>query len=221
MIRDVTLSFDNGPTTAVTPHVLEVLARFNIKSTFFVLGKNLQTPETRALIEQASKAGHWIGNHTFTHSIPLGRLTDPQAPQMEIGRTQEIIAPVAHADKLFRPFGGGGKLGPHLLSEGARQYLVDGGFSCVLWNSIPHDWDDPQNWVETALAQCRELPWALVVLHDYDTGAMVHLQGFIERALAEGARFRQEFPPDCVPMLRGKAQMDMTPMVTPQPAAAH
>ena len=85
----------------------------------------------------------------------------------------------------------------------------------MLWNAIPHDWDRPDEWVETALTQCRSLPWALVVLHDYDTGAMVHLEDFIQRALAEGARFRQEFPPECVPMVRGQEMMPMAEMVTP------
>ena len=52
-IGDITLSFDNGPTVEVTPLVLDVLARQQIKASFFVLGKNLQTPQTQALMRRA------------------------------------------------------------------------------------------------------------------------------------------------------------------------
>lgn len=144
MIRDITLTFDNGPTEAVTPHVLDVLERHGIKASFFVLGRNLQTPQTRALIERAARAGHWIGNHTFTHSVPLGLTQGPEIARREITDTQALIEHVASPRRLFRPFGGGGKLGSHLLSASALSLLQDGGYTCVLWNSIPHDWDDPQ-----------------------------------------------------------------------------
>jgi hypothetical protein len=74
----------------------------------------------------------------------------------------------------------------------------------VLWNSIPRDWAEPDAWVATALAQCKAQAWSLMVLHDLPTGAMRHLQHFIHLARAAGARFRQDFPPDCVPIVRGK-----------------
>lgn len=218
-IGDITLSFDNGPTVEVTPLVLDVLARQQIKASFFVLGKNLQKPQTQALMRRAAGEGHWIGNHTFTHSVPLGRQTGDDVAQREIGRTQACLDGVVHPDRLFRPFGGGGVIGDHLLSAPVLRHLVEGGYTCVLWNSIPRDWAEPDAWVETALEQCRRLPWALVVLHDYDTGAMVHLERFIERARAEGARFRQDFPPDCVPLVAGKARADMTPYVAAEAGA--
>jgi peptidoglycan/xylan/chitin deacetylase (PgdA/CDA1 family) len=214
MNRTITLSFDNGPTTAVTPHVLDVLARHGIRSTFFVLGKHLEDADTRAVARDAARAGHWIGNHTYTHSVPLGEMMDPKTPEHEIGRTQRLIADLSHADKLFRPFGGGGKLGPHLLSPAAYDYLRDNAFTCVLWNSIPRDWDDADGWVETALAQARAGDWTLTVLHDYETGAMRHLDRFIQGALDEGFTFRQEFPADCLPMVRGVVRDDMDHFVS-------
>jgi len=206
VIRDVTLSFDNGPTAGVTGHVLEVLRRHDIRATFFVLGKNIVEPSLKLLARRAHDEGHWIGNHTFSHGVPLGkRADDRDAPHHEIGETQVLIGELAHPQKFFRPNGGGGVLGSHLLSRDAADYLQRGQFTCVLWNAVPRDWDDPAGWVETALAQCRALPWALVVLHDLPTGAMAHLDAFIARARDEGATFRQDFPPDCLPMIEGKA----------------
>ena len=74
----------------------------------------------------------------------------------------------------------------------------------MLWNAIPRDWDDPDGWAERALAQCRSQPWTLLVLHDLPTGAMNHLDRFINRAIEAGARFQQDFPPDCVPIRSGE-----------------
>lgn len=203
MIRDVTLSFDNGPTAGVTEHVLDVLRQHDILSSFFVLGGKLAEPPLRALASRARDEGHWIGNHTYTHSVPLGKVTDANTPDLEIGRTQTLIGNLSHPARLFRPSGGGGALGRHLLSPEAADYLQRGQYTCVLWNAVPHDWDDPQGWVETALVQCRALPWAVVVLHDLPTGAMAYLPSFIDRARAEGARFRQEFPRECLAMVEG------------------
>src|SRR5689334_24020195 len=114
---DLTLSFDNGPDPDATPLVLDVLAKRGIKATFFVIGKNLVAH--RALAERATGEGHWIGNHTFTHSGPLGRRGEPGVADEEIGRTQTAIGALGHPHRFFRPQGGGGKLGPHLLSPDA------------------------------------------------------------------------------------------------------
>lgn len=214
MKRSITLTFDNGPTSAVTPHVLDVLERYGIGSTFFVLGQNLEEPQAQELMRSAARQGHWIGNHTYTHSVPLGMTTDPRVVEHEIARTQARIADVAHPDKFFRPFGNGGELGSHLLSPGAFEYLHRNAFTCVLWNSIPRDWDDPDGWVDTALNQSRERDWTLIVLHDYETGAMRNLERFIRAALDDGVTFHQAFPPDCLPMVRGVPVRPMGAMIS-------
>ena len=200
---DLTLTFDNGPEPGVTPCVLDILAARGIKTTFFVIGEKLADPERWRLAARAHDEGHWIGNHTYTHSVPLGRQSDPLAAEHEIGRTQAAIGNLTHKQRWFRPFGGGGNLDDRLLKPSVVDYLVRNKFSCVLWNAIPRDWADPQRWVDSALAQCRTKPWSLMVLHDLPSGAMEHLADFLDRASASGARFRQDFPPDCVPIRAG------------------
>lgn len=200
----VTLSFDNGPEPAVTPRVLEVLRRFGVRATFFVLGAKLADPARRALAARAHAEGHWIGNHTKTHAVPLGKIQDEALLREEILDTQQLIGELSHPDRLFRPFGGGGALGTHLLNANALRLLKENRMTCVLWNAIPRDWEDPQGWVETALAQCRAQAWTVLVLHDLPTGAMDRLDGFIQRVLDAGGRFRQDFPPELVPLVRGE-----------------
>ena len=211
---DVTLTFDNGPDPAVTPRVLDLLARYEIKATFFVVGDKLAATERRKIAERAHAEGHWIGNHTKTHRVPLGRLEDARAVIDEIVETQNLIAELAHPDRLFRPFGGGGDIGQHLLNNVALEVLKRERMTCVLWNAIPRDWEDPRGWAETAIAQCLLQSWTLLVLHDLPTGAMGRLKIFIDRVLDHGGRFRQDFPERCVPIRRGEVVAPIEAYVT-------
>lgn len=200
----LSLTFDNGPEPEVTPLVLDTLARRGIRSTFFVIGEKVQDPARHALAAQAREEGHWVGNHTWTHSVPLGERMEADIAAREIGATEAAMGDLGHPDRLFRPFGRGGALGRHLLNGAVVDYLVAGRFSCVLWNAIPHDWDHPDGWVERALDQCRARDWTLMVLHDLPTGAMRHLDRFLDAVGAAGIGIRQDFPNDCVPIRRGE-----------------
>lgn len=211
---DLTLTFDNGPDPDVTPRVLDILRERGIRTTFFVIGGKLADPERRRLAERAHSEGHWIGNHTFTHSIPLGEQAGRDTAEREIGRTQDQIGDLAHPARWFRPFGGGGNLDRRLLKPSVVDYLTRNRHSCVLWNSIPRDWDDPDGWTARALDQCSRQPWTLMVLHDLPTGAMAHLERFLDRAEEAGARFRQDFPPSCVPIRGGEIALPINDYVS-------
>ena len=210
----VTLSFDNGPHPDVTLAVLEKLARYSLRATFFVVGKNIVKAEGRALIAEAHRQGHWIGNHTYHHATPLGRILDPAAAVWEIERTDELIGEFLHPDRLFRPYGQGGALDRRLLSEAVVRYLCDRRATCVIWSVVPRDWLDPDGWADTALRQIGGRVESLVVLHDIATGAMFHLERFIEAALAAGVEFRQEFPEDCVLIGGGRPMQPLDSFVT-------
>jgi peptidoglycan/xylan/chitin deacetylase (PgdA/CDA1 family) len=210
----ITLSFDNGPDPEATPLVLDVLGKVGVQASFFVVGDKLRDPARRAACERAREEGHWIGNHTFSHILPLGRSTDADVAAKEIGRTQQLLGDLSDERRLFRPFGGGGSLGKHLLNGASLRFLIEGAYTCVLWNVVPADWEDPDGWVERGLSQCFAVDHALVVLHDLATGAMDHLERFIERAREGGAAFVQDFPPECVPLVRGRVVASMEPYVT-------
>ena len=210
----VTLTFDNGPEPGVTEQVLEVLEREKILATFFVLGAKLADPARRRLAERAHAEGHWIGNHTMTHGVPLGRLREPGAARHEILETEQLLGELAHPDRLFRPFGGGGALGPHLLNGEAVEVLKENRMSCVLWNAVPGDFKDPGGWAGVAIGECLSRPWTLLVLHDLPNGAMAHLGAFIACIRRHGGIFRQDFPPECVPIRRGAVLSPLEPYVT-------
>lgn len=218
--RRATLTFDNGPDAAVTPAVLDALARRGIRATFFVVGERLADPGHRRLAEQARAEGHWIGNHSMTHATPLGEEPGAEAARREIVGAQEALGPLAHPDRLFRPFGGGGNLDARLLSPEAVGLLCQGGYTCVLWNAVPRDWEDAEGWPERALAQVGAQAWSNVVLHDIAGGAMARLDAFLGRLADAGVRLVQEFPPETVPILRGKVVGSLDGLVAcPSPAA--
>ncbi|MEV5846350.1 polysaccharide deacetylase family protein [Streptomyces sp. NPDC051985] len=205
----VTLTFDNGPTAPVTSQVLDTLAGHGVKSTFFLVGEHLTAPANRAVAERAAAEGHWIGNHTLTHTVQLGDSPDLATAEREIGEAQRLIGELATPGQLFRPYGRGGVLDRRLLNRAALAYLQRHGFTCVLWNSVPHDWDDPDGWVDTCLADIRTREWSLVVLHDLPTGAMSHLPRFLEALESMGADIVQDFPPGCVPIRDGDVRVPL------------
>ena len=61
----------------------------------------------------------------------------------------------------------------------------------------------PDDWVERALELCREREHTLLVLHDVPSGAMRHLERFLD----SGLEFTQAFPPACVPLRRGEGSL--------------
>lgn len=208
----VTLTFDNGPEPRVTPGVLDCLAKHNVKSTFFVMGRKASMPQGPELIRRAIIEGHWIGNHTFSHFTPLGQL-DPADALREFDQAEQVLAWVRRPEKLFRP-PGSGELGKHLLNSAVVERLKAGAYTCVLWNSVPRDWVDPEGWLARALADCQSRDWSLVVLHDIPTGAMRHLDEFLTRLKAAGFEFMQQFPPDCTPIVHGQVVLPLDPYVT-------
>ena len=203
-VKRVTLTFDNGPTPGITEHVLDILSARRIQTTFFVVGEKLARADSRALALRAHSEGHWIGNHSLTHSVPLGEKPDEEYARREIEETQNLIGELAHADKLFRPMGGGGSIGPHLLSRAALKLLVAGEYTCVLWSSVPGDWKDQEGWVDRCLSELAEREWTVVAIHDIENAAFPRLPEFLDRLESLGVEFRQDFPEDVVITRRGE-----------------
>jgi peptidoglycan/xylan/chitin deacetylase (PgdA/CDA1 family) len=203
--RRVTLTFDNGPTAGVTDTVLDVLASRNILATFFVVGTQLRRPGGRDLARRAHAEGHRIGHHSTTHSVLLGLAPDPYgAVDAEIAALAPALCEFDGPEKLYRPYAAGGVLNRSVLSDPAVRYLERQRYTCILWNSVPHDWDDPNGWVERALADVDAQSWTVTVLHDLDTGAMNHLARFIDELDARGVEVVQDYPDSCVPMRDGR-----------------
>jgi peptidoglycan/xylan/chitin deacetylase (PgdA/CDA1 family) len=200
----ITLTFDNGPVPGITDRVVNILAGAGILSTFFIIGRKLDDPAAASLMRDAHSAGHWIGNHTFTHSVAFGDRSDAFYAAQEIGLTQDRIGDLSHKDKLFRPYGKAGLTGPHLLSEAAISYLLSNGFRTVIWNSVPGDWKDASGWVESCMSQVSAQDWSVVVLHDIEGACLPRLPELLQRLDDLGAIYEQDFPDNVTLTRAGK-----------------
>ena len=199
--RTIALTFDNGPDAEVTPFVLDVLARHDVKATFFVVGNKLAA--ARSASERAHEEGHWSGNHTWSHSSPFRERGDAAFVAAEIDDTQRELGALAHPAKYFRPFGGQGRI-DGALNAAAVSHLCGGGFTCIMWNCVPRDFADFDGWPATALAQIAAEPRPLVVLHDIRLAAMQHLDRFIGTLKDNGHSFTQTFPDSCIAIAGGR-----------------
>jgi peptidoglycan/xylan/chitin deacetylase (PgdA/CDA1 family) len=213
-----TLTFDNGPTPGVTGEVLDVLADRGLKANFFAVGSQLQKPGGRELARRAVAEGHRVGHHTATHTVLLGDTADAEgAVRAEIDAVASWFDDIDDGERLYRPYAAGGVLDHRVFSPAALRYLQDHGYTCVLWTSVPHDWDDPVGWVDRALADVVAEAWTVVVLHDIASGAMAQLPRFLDELSARQVEVTRDFPDACLPIRHGRLRQDLSHLTTPPP----
>src|SRR3979411_1033479 len=143
MTRRLSLTFDNGPTPGITERILEVLARHGLRVTFFVIGEKLRDKGAAGLLAKVAAAGHWIGNHTLTPSVALGDRPDAAYARTEIEEAQSLVGTWPGQDKLFRPYGKDGLLGPHLFSARALAHLQSYRYPSFIRALVPGARVDP------------------------------------------------------------------------------
>ena len=208
----ITLTIDNGPHAEETPRVLAVLSDRQVSAHFFVVGK--QASRNLALLDDIKSAGHIVGNHTWSHRIPFGDNKSTTAVAEEVVRTTELLAPYLGTPKMFRPFGGGGRLDPCLFSPALITHLCEQEYTCALWNNVPRDWENLSGWVDTALANIEPDVWNVLVVHDYLIGNAGYIGVFIDAARAAGHEFVDDISADCLPIVQGEVVQDLAPWTT-------
>lgn len=202
----VTLTFDNGPCPKTTPGVLRQLGERKIPAYFCLVGAQLQKGREQVdIAKETLRLGHRLVNHSLTHSVALGDDPSQAHASREVAATHQLLCEEvgARGAPWFRPFGRGGEIGQHLLSEPAVAQLAKLDYSVLLWNCVPRDWEDIDGWVSTALRQIAAQEHTVLVVHDLDTGAMARLGDFLDASLERGDVYTHELPEDCVPMRAG------------------
>jgi peptidoglycan/xylan/chitin deacetylase (PgdA/CDA1 family) len=154
-----------------------------------------------------------VGNHSYTHAVPLGDDPRADAVEQEIVATQVLLDAIVPGARRFRPFGGGGVIGPHLLSTRAVEHLRAEAYTCVLWNAVPRDWEDPEGWATRALEVLEARAHAVLVLHDIPGACLAALDRFLGEARARGAAFGVDVPRSCTPIVGGEVTAELAPLV--------
>lgn len=131
----VYLTFDDGPSSNVTPKVLDVLKKNNIKATFFVLGS--QAEKNPDILTRTASEGHTIGNHSYSQDIAhLYGSTD--AFTEEITRTRDIITNIVGEDKYSNIFRFPGGAFRNERTE-FKEILLQHDIAYINWNCLTGD----------------------------------------------------------------------------------
>lgn len=135
------LTFDDGPSSNITPQILQILQDEGIKATFFVLGSRVELyPD---LVKQEYEAGHYIANHGYSHDYP-SVYASSNAVLDEYNRTEnaikQAIGKEEYSSHLFRFPGGSGGGGKYAnVKDEAKILLEENNIAYINWNSLTND----------------------------------------------------------------------------------
>lgn len=156
------LTFDDGPIPEVTPKVLEILERYGVKATFFMVGENIDKhPE---VFEQVVKGGHAIGNHTYNHlkgwKTPFDVYMENADRCAERIQTASLTDDRTQHTDLFRP-----PYGKATLRQ--RIALHKKGYRLIYWDILTRDYEATRT-PEQMLKQIRRnvRPGSIINFHD-------------------------------------------------------
>ena len=156
--REVALTFDDGPNPAATPRILDLLARYDLRATFYVIGRHVRAfPD---LAKEIVARGHAIGNHTDTH--PSLALCSPSRIRQELDSCDQAISSATGSSARWMrpPYG--------FRSPQLGSILAAGGNAGVaMWSVMARDWKpQPAQPVIERLRRARG--GDIVLLHDGD-----------------------------------------------------
>lgn len=149
----IALTFDDGPSAAWTPALLDGLKERGVKATFFLIGENAdKNPE---IVKRMAEEGHLIGNHTY-HHVELTKVSENEA-RLELADTSAVIVRITGKEPEYMrpPFGAWQR-----KLEREIQMLP------VLWTIDPLDWttENQDEIVNKVVTEAEEND--IILLHD-------------------------------------------------------
>jgi peptidoglycan-N-acetylglucosamine deacetylase len=218
--KKVALSFDDGPDPEWTPKILDILKKYNVKGTFFMIGEVAE--DYVGVMQRVFREGHEIGNHTWSHP-DISEISNRQV-DLELNLTERLFASKLGVQPLyFRP--------PYSIDQepdtndqAAPVERIQGLGYVIVGNKIDtNDWDEhprksPQEITDSVFQQIEDMktkPWnrgSVILLHDGGgdrSATIAALPVLIEALKARG----YEIVP--VSELVGKTRAEVMPELTP------
>jgi peptidoglycan/xylan/chitin deacetylase (PgdA/CDA1 family) len=163
----VALTFDDGPDPVQTPKILAMLAEYRVKATFCLVGEQVEKhPE---IVQEIVAAGHTLCNHTWDHSLTIGK-EKPAVIAADLSRTSQAIHNAVPGVEIpfFRAPGGN-------FSDRLVQVAYAAGMTSLYWEVDPRDWEhdkeaDAEEHVEKVIEDVRRTvkPGSIVLSHDFN-----------------------------------------------------
>ncbi len=151
--KEIYLTFDDGPTPEITDWVLDTLAKYNAKATFFCIGKNvIAEPKIYARILEEN---HQIGNHTHNHK--KGSETDLKS---YVNNILEAEKHLENPSKLFRPPYG-------RIKRKQAEKIKSLGYNIIMWDVLSADFDTTtikEKCLQNVLKSTKK--GSIIVFHD-------------------------------------------------------
>ncbi len=157
VVKEISLSFDDGPANEYTARVLDILKENNASAVFFCIGKKMQGNE--ALLKRMINEGHIIGNHSNSHH-PFFPLYSPKQILKELELTSQTCQEITGLyPRFFRPPYG-------VTNPNLKKAIYSGGFISVGWSIRSYDTviGNEEKLLNRILTRLK--PGAIILLHD-------------------------------------------------------
>ena len=161
----VYLTFDDGPSTTNTPGILDVLDRYNVKATFFTLGKSIEgNEEAKNILKETARRGHAIANHTYSHDYSYlypNRTMNVDNIVSDIEKNNSIMKEVLGEDFSTRVIRFPGGYWSWEGRTAMKEAMEQNGYYNVDWNALNKDAEGKQKNADELLQSTKETVEAL------------------------------------------------------------
>lgn len=172
----VALTFDDGPSPKTTPQVLDILTKYNIRATFYILGSHVAGNET--ILQKMVTSGHELGNHSWDHPALTGLTSDQVKWQIQ-STNEAIIKATGVTPKTARaPYG-----------DSNSNVAQDVGLPLVFWTVDTRDWAERNTPSIMTNLKATLGSGGVILMHDIHQTSVDALPSVIDYLISQGYEF--------------------------------
>ncbi len=190
------LTFDDGPNPSITPKILDILEKENIKATFFVIGKKVE--EYPKIVNRAYKEGHYIANHGYSHNNSLlykntdSFINEIEKTDLAIGNAIGISNYCSHVFRFPNGFMS------NIYKDKKNKYvnyLADIGYTYIDWNALNKDSEQKytkEQLLNNLISSSKTKNTLVILMHDTNdvNDSSIVLKDSIDYLKSQGYEFR-------------------------------